>query len=111
MDLTPSEYVNLTIEMMSKLIKVMGDELAKKKKDLEEASGPQEMMQIIMGIMISLRREIGSELLPEGLTDDDMQKYKKEHEDEIKEYLNNNPEVKEKLETLEKEFKEKMSFK
>lgn len=109
-NMSPEEYIDLTIKMMSKMMEIMAEKISEKMSEIEK-EGPQKAMQILMQILQELRVEIGKQLLPEGISDEDMENYKKEHETEIKEYLETNQEIKEKLEKLEKEFGEKLKFK
>ena len=106
-EMTPKLFVDLTLEMLPKLIEKMADAIAKNKEKLEKASNFEEAMGIIMGIMMELRKEIGGDLLPEGITDEDMETYKKEHQAEVEAYLNSNPDVKAKWDKMQQEFQKK----
>ncbi|NVM55734.1 MAG: hypothetical protein HWN66_18690 [Candidatus Helarchaeota archaeon] len=106
-ELTPKLFVELTLEMLPKVLSKLVDAVAKNKEKLEKAAGPEELMGILFEIVMELRNEVGGDLLPEGITNEDMEAYKKKHEAEIQEYIESNPEIKEKWDNLQQEFQEK----
>ncbi|MHA1651164.1 MAG: hypothetical protein ACTSYB_13300 [Candidatus Helarchaeota archaeon] len=106
-ELTPKLFVDLTLEMLPKLVAKLTEAVAANKERLENASGPGETMGILMEIMLELRNEIGKDILPEGISGEDMEAYKQEHEAEIQEYINSNPEIKEKWENLQQQLESK----
>ncbi len=105
-EITPQLYVDLTLKMLPKVISKLAEAVGKNKAKLEKATDPQEAVQVLFGIILELRNEVGADLLPEGITGSVMESYKVEHEAEIKEYIESNPEIKEKMDAIEKEFKE-----
>lgn len=109
MDLTLDEYMDLTLKMLPLVISKLEKKLVEIEKEMEK-SGPQNAMQIIMGAVLGLRAEVGQELLPEGITEEDLDNFKKEHEKEIADYLAAHPEIKQKMESLEQDFKSKFPF-
>jgi len=106
-DITPKLYIELTLEMLPKVISKLTEAVAKNKEKLEAATDPQQAVQILFGIIMELRNAIGEDVLPKGVTGVDMETYKAEHEVEIKSYLESNPDIKEKWDGMEIEFKEK----
>ena len=106
-ELTPKLFVDKTLDMLPRVMEKMAEAIKKNKAKLENATGPQEAMQVIFEIILELRSEIGEEILPEGITSEDMESFKTEHEAEIQEYLNSNPKVKEKWDNLQQEMQEK----
>ncbi|NVM28527.1 MAG: hypothetical protein HWN65_06765 [Candidatus Helarchaeota archaeon] len=106
-ELSPKLFVELTLEMLPKVITKLTETLEENKEKLRKASNPQDTMQILYEIILEFRNEIGAELLPEGITGVDMEAYTVDYEAEIKEYVESNPEIKEKWHVLETEFKEK----
>jgi hypothetical protein len=106
-ELTPKLFVDLTLEMLPKIVSKLAEAVAANKEKLEKATGPEEAMGILFGIIIELRNEIGGDLLPEGITNEAMEAYKNEHESEIQEYIQSNPEIKEKWDKMQREFQEK----
>jgi hypothetical protein len=105
-ELTPKLYIDLTLKMLPLLLNRLDAEFKEHKEEIEQA-GPGGAMEIIMGILLNIRLAIGKEILPEGITDEDMEQYKRDHEAEINDYCENNPEIKKKLEDLQKEFEAK----
>jgi hypothetical protein len=105
-ELTPKLYIDLTLKMLPILMERMGVEFAKHKEELKQG-GPEKGMEIFMGILLNIRLAIGKELLPEGITDEAMERYKEEHEAEIDEYAEQHSEIKKKLDSLQKEFEAK----
>ncbi|HUX98102.1 MAG TPA: hypothetical protein VMV49_00990 [Candidatus Deferrimicrobium sp.] len=106
-ELTTKLFVELTLEMLPKLISKLADAVAKHKEELENAAGPEEMMQVVFGIILDLRSEIGEDLLPEGITSEDMETFKQEHEVEIQEYIESDPKIKKRWDNLQEDFEEK----
>lgn len=106
-DLTPELFVDLTLKMLPKIMGKLADAINKSKKKLEQATDPQEAIQIIFQIIIDLRSEVGEDLLPDGISSEDMENYKTENEAAIQEYLNSNPDVKKKWDNIQNEFQEK----
>ncbi len=106
-ELTPKLFVDLTLEMLPKMVSKLADAVAANKEKLANAKGPEEAMGILFGIIMELRNEIGGDLLPEGITNEAMEAYKNEHESEIQEYIQSNPEIKEKWDKMQREFQEK----
>ena len=107
-EITPKLYVDLTIEMVPKALSKLTEGVTGSKEKLEAATDPQQAVQILFGIIKEMREAVGEEVLPEGITNKDMETYKAEHAVEIKEYLDSNPDLKEKLDNLEREFKASM---
>lgn len=105
-ELTPKLYIELTLKMLPILMDRLETEFTKHKEEIEKA-GPGGAMEIIMGILLNIRLAIGKEVLPEGVTDEDMEQYKRDHEAEINDYCEKNPEIKKKLDELQKEFEAK----
>ncbi len=105
-ELTPRLYIDLTLKMLPILMDRMEAEFAKHKEELEQAD-PGKAMEIIMGILLNIQLAIGKEILPEGITYEDMEQYKRDHEAEINDYFEKNPTIKKKIEELQKEFEAK----
>jgi len=104
MEMTPALYIELTLKMLPILISRLAEKMESAKEELENATTPEDQMQIIFGIILGLTQEIGEGILPEGITYEDMENYKKEHEAEINEYFQEHPEIQTEIEKLQKEF-------
>ena len=107
MDMTPEKYIALTIKMTEELVPKLAEAFAGLGDQLESAD-PEKAMEIVMGALLELRKVIGGDLLPEGVTDEDMMAWEEEHKAEIEEYLTTHPELKEKMDKLEAEFQSQM---
>ncbi len=105
-EMSPKLYVDLTLKMLPVLIEKIKDELAKHKPEWANA-GREEADQIILQVVINLRREIGKDLLTEGITDESIEQYMQEHAKEVDAYLAKNPDIQRKFNELEKEFEAK----
>ena len=103
MKITPELFIDLTLQMLPKVIAKLEETIAEYQQEIESLD-PEEAMQIILDAIIDLRQEIGKELLPEGITDREMENYKREHEAEIEKYLASHPELRDQLNKLEQEF-------
>jgi len=104
-ELTPKLYIDLTLKMLPLLMNHLDTEFKKHEEELK--ASPEKALEIFMEIILEIRQVIGKELLPEGITDEDMEQYKRDHEAEINDYFEKHPEIKEKLEKLQKEFEAK----
>ena len=104
MEITPELYIELTLKMLPILISRLNEKMEEAKEQLENATTPEESMEILFGIILGLGEEIGEGVLPEGITYQDMENYKREHEAEIDEYAREHPEIQTELENLQKQF-------
>jgi len=104
MELTPELYIELTLKVLPILVSKLNEKMEEAKQELENATTPDEQMQIIFGIILSLTQEVGEGVLPEGITYEDIENYKKEHEAEIDEYFQEQPEIQAEIEGLQKQF-------
>lgn len=104
MEITPDLYIELTLKMLPILISRLNEKMEEAKEQLENATSPEDQMEIIFGIILELGQDIGEGVLPEGITYQDMENYKREHETEINEYFQAHPEIETELDNLQKEF-------
>ncbi|MHA1265483.1 MAG: hypothetical protein ACTSRS_09635 [Candidatus Helarchaeota archaeon] len=107
-EITPELYVDLTIKMLPLLIERLLETFERNKEQFAELSTPQEGLKVLFGILLEVQQAIGEEVLPEGLTNEAMKTYKKEHGEEIRAYLQSHPALKEKLKVLESQFKQQI---
>ena len=105
-ELTVELFVNYTMDILPKVIENMADAFKKHKKKLKKSKDPFSAMAIFMQIMMEIMESFSGDYLPEGITNEQMEKFKEEHDAEINEYLENSPEVKEKWDAMQKELEE-----
>ena len=106
-EITPKLFVDVTLEMLPKIIEKLGSAVAENAEKLQNAKNVEEAMQILFGIIVELRYEIGGVLLPEGVTNEDMEDYKAMHQAEIQGYIRSDPEIKKKWDNMQQEFQKR----
>jgi hypothetical protein len=106
--LTPKLYIELTMNMIPTLISRIGEKFEAAKEELEKTTDPEGQVNILMNIISDLRQCIGKGILPDGLSEEDMQNYERTHKSGIEAYLKAHPKIQAQMETLEREFESKM---
>ena len=108
--MSPEELVDISIKILSKIMESISERISEKMKGMDK-NDPMGAMFVMVELVSEMKLEFGKDMLPEGITDEDMENYKKEHEEEINEYLNNNKKISKRLKKLEKQLNKKLKFK
>ncbi len=106
----PKEYVELSLEIMPNVIKELREEMnnLKEREGEQLKKDPFKLLETMMKTLFECLDPYKDKIEEAGLTIKEFNSYQRTHKEELKQYLESNPQLEEKIEELKIKMKDIM---